>query len=337
MKKILIVKHGALGDVVRTSYFAGALRRKYCEQLHLTWITSPAACPLIANNPHINLIVTSFDELKNIEFDSIYSLDDEFEIVTEVCKLTTRKIVGAEFVKNLLTYSSDSSEWFDMGLLSKFGKSHADQLKRLNTRSHAEIFGTIFDVSSVIPEFYLNPKESEIAQNFLVGKNRLLGINPYAGGRWPSKEITNEELLKFIEAISDGGIFSNPVTIVLFGANDDRLRNEDLVRQIKITLPKQEIVVADTDDSVMKLAAYISRMNLMVSSDSLGMHLSIAQGVPTIAFFAPTSAAEIDSFGICEKVISISPDYCSYSKVCDNSTITADRLIEKIQLMKLLL
>ena len=45
-----------------------------------------------------------------------------------------------------------------------------------------------------------------------------------------------------------------------------------------------------------------------------------------MAFFAPTSAAEIELYGLGEKVCSTSADYCSYKADTDNSTITPDRL-----------
>lgn len=147
----------------------------------------------------------------------------------------------------------------------------------------------------------------------------------------PSKEIRDDELYALIVAIGEGRVFPEPVTLVLFGAGDDRRRNEALAARVADGPMRQKIVVADTDASLMTLAGYISRMNLMISSDSLAMHLAIAQGVPTLVFFAPTSAAEIDSFGRCQKVISQAPDYCSYAKNCDNSTITAERLIDKIR------
>ena len=62
-------------------------------------------------------------------------------------------------------------------------------------------------------------------------------------------------------------------------------------------------------------------------SDSLAMHLAIAQGVPVTAFFAPTSAAEIELYGRGEKVLSTAPDYCSYRPDADNSSLTTERLL----------
>ena len=72
--KVLIVKHGALGDVVRTSYFVGPLREKYGAELKLFWITSIGAKPLIARNPYIDHIVTRFDDIMNEQFDIIFLL-----------------------------------------------------------------------------------------------------------------------------------------------------------------------------------------------------------------------------------------------------------------------
>ena len=45
-----------------------------------------------------------------------------------------------------------------------------------------------------------------------------------------------------------------------------------------------------------------------------------------MAFFAPTSAAEIELYGLGEKVASTAPDYCSYRADADNASITAERL-----------
>jgi heptosyltransferase-2 len=328
--KILIVKNGALGDVVRTSYFAGSLRRKYGDKLELCWLTAPAARILLAANPYINRLSTSFDDFLNDEFDIVYSLDDEMPIVAAVAKLRSKRVIGAVLDKGNLTYTPDAAEWFDMGLLSKFGKNVADELKKTNIYGHAEIFQRIFEVCDARPEFFLTYEGKVAAEMFMPGSGPLVGINPYAGGRWPSKEIRDQELFLLVRAICEGRVFSVPVTVVLFGAADDRLRNETLFNLINAKSFRQKIVVADTDASLMTLAGYISRLSYMISSDSLAMHLSIAQNIPTLAFFAPTSAAEIDNFGICKKLVSLSSDYCSYAKTCDNSSITANRIIELI-------
>ena len=183
--RILIVKHGALGDVVRTSYFAGALRRKFGQKLELFWLTAPAAESLLIDNPYIDRLTTKFTDLEKIEFDVVYSLDDEAPVVTAVTKLNAKKLTGAVLENGQLTYTADTSQWFDMGLLSKFGKARADEMKKLNTCGHAEIFQKIFEVDNVQPEFFLNSDGKFLSESFLDGQCPLVGINPYAGAFSP--------------------------------------------------------------------------------------------------------------------------------------------------------
>ena len=55
---ILIIKIGALGDVVRTSFIAQALKEKYnSNNPKIFWITSDKAKPLFINNPYIYRII----------------------------------------------------------------------------------------------------------------------------------------------------------------------------------------------------------------------------------------------------------------------------------------
>src|ERR1700689_951946 len=66
---ILIVKKGALGDVVRTSYFAKSLKRKFGPGLRLSWITAPASADLLRLNPNIADLWFEFEQAKPFRFD----------------------------------------------------------------------------------------------------------------------------------------------------------------------------------------------------------------------------------------------------------------------------
>lgn len=327
---LLIVKHGALGDVVRTSYFARALREKFGDALRLSWLTAPAAAPLLRFNPHIDDLWTNFAEAQPYRYDRVYSLDDELDVLQGVARLNTAAITGALLRGERPDYSDDAAGWFDMGLLSRFGKARADELKKLNTRGHAEIFSEIFGVAGVEPHFYGNPRMVQWAAQALAGHPKVVGINPFAGGRWPSKELRLSELNALIDAIVAGDSpFGPGCAVMLIGAGADRDRNLELAA----ARPGAPILVPNTDDSVLRLAALVGRLRALITSDSLAMHLAIAQRVPTVAFFAPTSAPEIDDFGCVRKVVSTAPDYCSYRKDADNASITAARVLAAAQEM----
>jgi heptosyltransferase-2 len=322
----LIVKHGALGDVVRTSYLAHALRRKHGDSLRLSWLTASACVPLLRFNPCIDDIWTSLEEARAGRFARVFSLDDEADAIDTVARLDAAEVVGAyRDVDGTIAYSDDSAAWFDMGLLSRFGKRRADELKKANERGHADIFAQVFAVDCVLPLFFGSRRLETWAQRWMPEGPWYVGINAFAGGRWPSKELPAVEIPRLIDGVLRHGR-GRAVKVVLLGAGADYERNLSLAQQFP-----SDVMVAATDDSVLRLAAVISRLQLMITSDSLALHLAIAQAVPTIAFFAPTSAAEIDDFGRVAKVISTAPDYCSYRRDADNSTITAERLLEVVR------
>lgn len=323
MKNILVVKFGALGDVIRTSYFARDLKKNS----KLFWITAQASIPLLAGNPHIDVLTSSFQDLNNIEFDHIFSLDDESETLKAVKNLRFLNLSGAFIKDGRSQYTQNVSEWFDMGLLSMFGKSVADKIKKDNIKSHGEIFKKIFDAPICSPSFFY-PKEFRPTCNITYSSRYsfLVGINPYAGGRWPSKELPVDELESLIKGLL-GLRFKKKLKIILLGSGEDRVRNND----IKCKFKADNIFIANTDSSLLDFAFQISQLNYLITSDSLALHLSLSQGIRSTAFFAPTSAAEIDTFGICDKVISLANDYCNYSKFCNNKTITGERLLESLK------
>ena len=85
-------------------------------------------------------------------------------------------------------------------------------------------------------------------------------------------------------------------------------------------------VDAGPDNDLPTFSALVGLCDLLLTSDSLALHIGLAMDVPMVSFFAPTSAAEIELYGLGEKVISTSPDYCSYRPDADNSSITAERV-----------
>lgn len=321
---ILIVKHGALGDIVRTSYFAKSIKFKFPD-CKIYWLTAQSGVDLVAGNPYIDYVSTDPSSIFVLHFDLIYSLDDESEVLEKVSKFSAKKLIGAYLDKNLRKYTKDSSEWFDMGLLSDYGKEMADSLKRSNTKSHLDIFSSIFDVKNTSPEFYYPSYYENKFDSIIDSSPFNIGINPYAGGRWPSKELLDSEFLKLVTLLLNYN-HSCPIKIYLLGSGSDRLRNIEL----QGNFDSDTVVVPDTNNSILDFATVISKMNFLISSDSLALHLAISQNIPTLAFFTATSAAEIDAKSPLIKIVSSSDDYCSYSPKADNSTITASSLFESI-------
>ena len=80
--KILIIKTGALGDVLRTSFLAQALKDKYKKtKPKIFWLTSQSASQFFINNPYVDnlIILEERDKLKKINFDLVINLEESKE------------------------------------------------------------------------------------------------------------------------------------------------------------------------------------------------------------------------------------------------------------------
>lgn len=323
MKRILIIKHGALGDVVRTSYFSKPIKES-SQNVELHWWTNSSALDILNNNPYIDQIHTSIDIIKTLYFDIVYSLDDEEHIVTSLGKFKTGKISGAYIDSGVIKYTNDVSSWFDMGVHSKFGINHANLLKKSNVKSHTEIFKDIFRVAYVDKRFYF-AESNKISKATSAGIN--IGLFLHSGGRWPSKALSNSESILLIGKILGSEYIHLINEIRLYGTGIEAEKNQLLADNFS----NIKIKVVRTDNSIQTLASNINELAAIITSDSLPMHLAIANDVYTIAYFTATSAAEIDMFDNGCKVTSTASDYCSYKSDADNKTITAETLYKKLE------
>lgn len=323
MQHVLIVKCSAQGDVVRTSHFAAALRRHHPD-LRLSWLTSLSAGPLLALNPHIDDLWLDVEPARSAVFDHIFSLEEDTALVAAVSALRTRRTTGLVMgADGAMSYTPDAAAWFDMSLVSRLGKEKADSLKRENTLSHAKIFAGLFGVTDVRFSFHGDPRMEREARAWRGDAGPLIGINPHAGPRWPSKALRPEALHLLVRELVSRARDGGPARIVLLGAGPERLRNLALARSVG----GDAILVPDTDDDVLRFAAVVGALDYLITSDSLALHLALAQSIPFLAFFAPTPAAEIDDGGIGTKLMSTASDYASYHPDADNRSITAERIL----------
>ncbi len=76
---ILIIKTGARGDVVRSSFLAQALRNKYQKKNpKIFWLTNRNVGKLFQNNPYVDYVVLSEnkEKLRPLYFDIVINLEE---------------------------------------------------------------------------------------------------------------------------------------------------------------------------------------------------------------------------------------------------------------------
>lgn len=326
MHNILIVKHGALGDVIRTSYAVPMLYEKY-NPARILWFTSEEAFDLLRFNPFISHIITlkyKYHMLSEIEFDLVLSFDDEIETLKSLSSISYKKIIGAYLENGKQTYTSSSALWFDMGLISKYGKSIADSFKKKNSLEHNEIFSRILDINISAPCFWNSEIFKKNVLKIIDHDSFIIGLNSGAGERWPSKALLISEAINLTNSLCTMRVNGKKCQVVLLGGPKEKERNLAIANAVQST----QICIAP-QMQLLEFAATIACCNYLISSDSLALHLAISQKIPNLSFFAPTSASEIGVFGLGVKVISLSSDYCSYRLDADNTSITSERILHE--------
>ena len=338
MTEILILKTGALGDVLRTTSILPGLHERYPD-CRVTWVTAPGALDLVRLHPlvaeAIPLDCGSASELERvtarlalITWDRLLSLDDEEPLCRLASALQAKRISGAILHPDGggRGYTPDVAPWFDMGLLSVHGKERADELKLENPKTHPQIFAEMLGIPSGRPRLPQEPASERFAEGFarrtrLSGHGPVVGLNTGAGGRWHSKALPVERTVALATELDRA--LAGRVAFLLFGGPDEAERN----RAIAVGLDgRVHWVDGGTRNSLLDFAALVARCDCLVTSDSLALHLAVARGVRLVAFFAPTSAAEIELYGLGEKVVSTAPDAGSYRPDADTSTLTVERL-----------
>src|SRR6185312_9900514 len=133
MTNILILKLGATGDVVRTTPLLKHLAGE------ISWITAGKNVSLLDGITKTLRCVPweQREQFCDREYDLVINLEDTSEVAQFLPRVKFKKLFGAYIDKGgALVYTDDARGWFDLSLISRFGKAEADRLKLENRRTY---------------------------------------------------------------------------------------------------------------------------------------------------------------------------------------------------------
>jgi ADP-heptose:LPS heptosyltransferase len=194
---IIVIKLGATGDVVRTTPLLRKLEGR------ITWITAAKNVSLLEGLQD-NLRSLSWEQRQSVaneSYDLLINLEDTLEAGQYVQTLKFGHLFGASLeANNRLVYTDDSRGWFDLSLISRFGKQQADRLKLKNRRTYQDLIfsgmGLRFEREGYrLPE----PVWADLAGD--------VAIATEAGPVWPMKNWDHYNLLK--QKLEDRGLIVN--------------------------------------------------------------------------------------------------------------------------------
>jgi heptosyltransferase-2 len=188
----------------------------------------------------------------------------------------------------LVPLSKNSRHIYDLGL--------SDELKfEQNKKSYQQLIIEACGLEYKQQEYVLNltQTEKDWATGYLKSlrafnrKKYLLGINTGAGKAFPTKAWPSEHIIKLYTLMKG----NRDIGILLLGGDEER----DLNKKILGKCPG--MLTASNNLDLRQFASVIDRLDVLVSSDTLAMHIGIALEKQVVALFGPTSAQEIDLYG----------------------------------------
>ncbi len=300
--QILLVKLGALGDVLRTTPLLTALKKKYAAaQLH--WVVDNACADVLVGNPLIDVLSVFSEaklaELKNISFDLAINLDKDKEALDTIMAVHAKTKMGfGRDVKGALCALDFKSDYaYRLGV--------DDELKfKQNKKTYQAISfeqaGLVFSGEDYI--LPLGPQKKSHAKELLkkIGadpdsaKRPVVGLNTGSGRRFAGKRLPVKSWVRLAER------FHNELgmDVWLLGGQDEIERNQEIQKNSRVPM------INTGSHDILTFAAMVSYCDLVISGDTTAMHIAIAVKTPVIAYFASTCATEIELYGRGQKIIS---------------------------------
>jgi lipopolysaccharide heptosyltransferase II len=290
-KKILLIKMGAVGDLIMASSFFEAVRQNF-PQAHISHLVSDQLFPTVKANPNIDRFIPAdsdalykggwFSQLREVfrlisllrkeRFDLVFVLHWawQFNLLAFLCRIPKR--VGFK------------RKWGGLFLTHRV-RPHEDQNNREAYLDLLRIFGV--PVHYQKSHYYLSEQEDRFLETFVEehrmgAEEQLIALAP-GGGRNIKQTMLNRlwPVDRYIELLSNI-LQAGPYRIVLIAGPDDG-------QVIQPILDRYPQCIDTRTLSFGEKASILRRCRLLVGNDSAPIHMAAAMGIPTYSLWGPTN------------------------------------------------
>ena len=323
--KILFIKLGAIGDVIRTTPLLEKYKEKYGD-CHFTWIThSPQVVPKNEVDEILKWEESSVSYLSNQEFDIAINLDKDKEACMLLSLVNSKDKFGFIWKDGHLNTATNNAE-------HKLITGLFDHISKRNTKNYLqEIFEIChFDFNGEDYKINLNQKGSDIWKKKLrklANGKTIIGLNTGCGLRWKTRLWPKEHWVELINDLERQGYFC-----LLMGGPDEDEMNHYYAKQTNATYL-----------GTFSLEEFISITNntdIIVTPVSMMMHIAIALKKQLMLFHNIFNIHEFELYG---RGIIIEPtsgcdcyfgNSCSREKSCMKDISVQDVLTNIAELNK---
>ncbi len=318
-ERIIVVHLEALGAVLRATSILAGIKRKYPNS-QITWVTQAPAQALLMNLVEIDRVLTASSDdlllLNSLKFDFGFCLDKSLKAAGVLANTKVNNIKG--FVANeigaIIPANSEAVELWELGL--------SDHKKFfVNKKPETQLLIESLNLGAYRQDNYrveLSPSEKKVAsgrRSCWANKGEVIvGLNTGCSPTIPYKKLSQQyhrELIIRLEKIKS-------IKIVLLGGPEDTERNSIIAKDF------DNVIISPTEKGLRDGFASVEACDLVVSGDSLGMHMAIGLKKYVIAWFGPTCAHEIELYGRGERVLSHANCSPCWRRSCQKTVMCYD-------------
>lgn len=323
-KKILIIKLGAIGDVIRTTPLVTKYRELYPD-CKITWLTLfPDVLPENKIDEIYKIDAISLYILANERFDIAINLDKEKEVCILLAGINAEKKYGFTWRNNHIDAENNFAE-------HKFLTGMFDGISKINTKNYLEEIFEICDLKFNNEE-YLIKTNIEFQKKWknkisILGKGKkIIGLNTGCGKRWLTRLWPSEYWIELIKELQKINYFP-----VLLGGEIEDKKNKFYSEKTGAYYPGHF--------SLEEFISLSSSCDIIVTQVSMMMHIATALKKQLILFNNIFNKNEFYLYG---RGVIIEPDSgcdCYYGNFCKREKncmydLPVAKVIDKIEVLK---
>lgn len=352
IKKILIVNPFGIGDVLFTTPVIRAIKEKH-RSIFIGYWCNERVKEILVNNQMIDKVFDlSRGDLKKIfkvskikgikslfglikkirreKFDLVldYSLDNRYGLI---CKLAgIRKRIGFDYKGRgkFLTSKKKITGYANKHII----EIYADLLKNLNLKPY--YLKMDLNVTKEARNHVLNLLKKEGVKE----KDCVIAISPAGGASWGKDAYFKLWPAENFTAVAEKAIKKFNAKILLLGDN-----SEKSITSIISSYLKENVIDLTGKTTLMELAAFIEKSDILVTNDGGPLHMAVALGTKTVSLFGPVDQKVYGPYPhnemhvVIKSNIECRPCYkdfrfskCKIDKECLKS-ISPDRVFEAVR------
>jgi ADP-heptose:LPS heptosyltransferase len=320
--RILIMKLEALGDVLRTTSVLRPFKEKH-PGAHITWVVGPQCLEVLKNNPYIDrVMVMGYETALSLmieEFDVAINFDKAHEASALLTLTKAREKFGFELDRdgNIRPLNAGAKYFMDIGV--------SDEHMRRSRETQQEI---VFDIvglkyeqqkSVLVLEDELKAfAEERFKQYGIAEQDLVIGFNTGCSNRiFLDRKWTIEGFVELARLVYD----AYGAKVLLLGGPNEIERNREIEKESAVP-----VINTGNHNSFRQFAALLNKCDLLVSCDTMAVHVAAALGVPVVVFFGNRLPYEIEIYGKGKKLLTDMECRGCYKFKCEFEETCMDRL-----------